>query len=56
MKFLSTSSITIRNTSIIIKFSRKFPRKKFIIISLILSEVKYARKIVTYNKNSLNDS
>ena len=56
MKFLSISSIATRNTLIIIKFSRKFSRKKFIIIFLILSEVKCARKIVIYNKNSLNDS
>ena len=56
MKFLSISSIIIRNTLIIIKFSRKFPRKKFIIISLTLSEVKYARKIVTYNKNSFDNN
>ena len=56
MKFLSISSIATRNTLIIIKFSRKFFRKKSIIISLIFSEVKYARKIVTYSENSLNDN
>ena len=56
MKFLSVSSIAIRNTSIIIKFSRKFSHKKFIINFLILSEIEYAQKIVIYNKNSLNDS
>ena len=56
MKFLFISSIAIRNTLIIIKFLRKFPRKKFTIISLILSEVKCAQKIVIYNKNNLNDN
>ena len=56
MKFLSISTIIIRNIFIIIKFSRKFPRKKFIITSLNFNEIKYTRKIVTYNKNSLNDN
>ena len=56
MKFLSISSIITRNTPIIIKFSRKFPRKKFTVTPLILSEVKCARKIVTYSENNLNNS
>ena len=56
MKFLTISSIAIRNTLIIIKFSRKFPRKKFIITLLTLSEVECARKIVIHSENSFDNS